>query len=322
MAINIAIIGLRQLGVSAALALAEKDGCIQFIGWDPDVDTWPAAKRQKVFQAITENMRSALKDARLVILSLLPDDLRNNAEELGKLITQDMIVINITNLQDLSAKWIQEHRRDPMHYVSLLPTLNPALVLLDDFDLVKPHADLFKEGVIYILDPLSAGKAVLDLAIDVCVLLGGKPILADPIEMDGLICANLLLPQVGAAAVMSAAAEQPSWREGQRIAGRALASSTSPLQDAVDTGDLSQTIYHQREHLVRLTNDLIIRFIEFRDLISDGDSEALEEKMRAAANLRAEWFAERSSPLPPRAFTTSIPDEKQALKRFLKFTNA
>ena len=321
MAINIAVIGLRQLGVSAVLALAEKDDCIQFIGWDPDVDTWPAAKRQKVFRAITENMRSALKDAHLVILSLLPDDLQNNAEELGKLITQDMIVINITNLQDLSAKWIQEHRLDPMHYVSLLPTLNPALVLSDDFDLVKPHADLFKEGLVYILDPLSAGKAVLDLAIDVCVLLGGKPILADSIEMDGLICANLLLPQVGAAALMSAAAEQPSWREGQQIAGRALASSTSPLQDAVDTGDFSQTIYHQREHLVRLANDLIIRLIELRELISDGDSDAIEEEMRAAANMRAEWIAERSSPLPPRAFATSIPDEKQALKRFLKFTN-
>jgi prephenate dehydrogenase len=322
MAINIAIIGLRQLGVSAALALAQNDDRIQFIGWDPDEDILTAAKRQKVFQAVKMDIRSALKDAHLVILSLLPDDLRDNIEELGKLITQDMITINITNLQNLSAKWIKEHRLDPIHYVSLLPAMNPALVLSNDFDLVKPHADLFKGGLIYILDPLSAQRAVLDVVVDVCVLLGGKPILADPIEMDGLICANLLLPQVGAVAVMSAAAEQPSWREGQRIAGRALASSTSPLQDAVDAGDLSQTICHQREHLVRLTNDLINRLIEFRDLISDDDSDALEEKMRAAANLRVEWIAERSSPLPARLLTTSIPDEKQALKRFLQLNNA
>lgn len=321
MPINISVIGLRQLGVSAALALAEKDGRIQLIGWDPDVDTRSTAERQKVFRTAAKNMRSALKDAQIVILALLPDDLKNNSEELGKLITQDMIVINITNLQNLSAKWIQEHQLDPMHYVSLLPTLNSALVLSNDFDLGKPNADLFKEGLIYIIDPLSAQKAVLDLAVDVCVLLGGKPILADPIEMDGLICANLLLPQLGAAALMSATAEQPSWREGQEIAGRALASSTSPLQDAVDAEDLSQTIYHQREHLVRLTNDLIKRLIEFRELMSDDDSDALEEKMRAAANLRAEWIAERSSPLTARVIITSIPDEKQALKRFLKFNN-
>ena len=322
MAINIAVIGLRQFGVSAALALAEKDDCIQLIGWDPDVDTWPTAKQQNVFQKITSNMGSAFKDARLVILSLLPDDLQNNAEELGKLITQDMIVINITNLQDLSVKWIQDHQLDPMHYVSLLPTLNPALVLSDDYDLVKPHAHLFKGGLIYILDPLGGQKAALDLAIDVCVLLGGKPILADPIEMDGLICANLLLPQLGAAALMSAVNEQPSWREGQRIAGRALASSTSPLQDAVDSGDISQTIYHQREHLVRLANDLINRLIEFRELLSNGDSNVIEEKMKAAANLRTEWIAERSSPLPARVLATNIPDEKLALKRFLKLNNA
>ena len=322
MAINIAVIGLRQHGISAAMALAEKDDCIQLIGWDPDADRWSAAKCQKVFRSITKNMHSALKDARLVILSLLPDDLRNNAEELGELITQDMLVINITNLQDLSAKWIREFRLDAMHYVSLLPTLNPALVLSNDFKLEKPHADLFKGGLIYIIDPLGAGKTALDLAVEVCVLLGGKPILADPIEMDGLICANLLLPQLGAAAVMSAAAEQPSWREGQLIAGRSLASSTSPLQDAVDAGDLSQTIYHQREHLVRLANDLINRIIQFRDLISDGDLGVFEEKMRAVANLRAEWIAERSRPLPAYELTTSIPDEEQALKRFLKLNSA
>jgi len=73
MAINIAVIGLRQFGVSAALA--EKDDCIQLVGWDPDVNTWPAAKQQNVFQTIIKNMGSAFIDARLVILSLLPDDL-------------------------------------------------------------------------------------------------------------------------------------------------------------------------------------------------------------------------------------------------------
>jgi len=71
-----------------------------------------------------------------------------------------------------------------------------------------------------------------------------------------------------------------------------------------------------------LLSDLINRLIEFRELLSDGDSDVIEEKMKVAANLRAEWIAERSSPLPARALATSIPDEKQALKRFLKLNNA
>ena len=51
-------------------------------------------------------------------------------------------------------------------------------------------------------------------------------------------------------------------------------------------------------------------------------TDAIEEKMKAAANLRVEWIAERSSPLPARVLATSIPEEKQALKRFLKLNNA
>ncbi|MCD6577676.1 MAG: prephenate dehydrogenase/arogenate dehydrogenase family protein [Anaerolineaceae bacterium] len=317
MAINIAVIGLRQLGISAAMALSEKDDCIQLIGWDPDADTWPAAKQQGVFQSIKKSMRSALKDARMVILSLSPDDLLKNAEEFKKLNSQRMIVINITNLHDLSAKWMEKYLTDSTRYVSLLPTMNPALVLSNDFDLVRPHADLFKGGLIYIIDSLGVEKAALDLAIDVSVLLGGKPILADPVEIDGLISANLLLPQIGAAAVMLAAAEQPSWRDGQRIAGRALANSTNPLKDASVAGDISQTIYYQRDHLVRLTNDLIKKLIEFRELIGGSDSEMLEEKMRTVVNLRESWIAERSAPISAHEFTSSFPNQKQALKRFL-----
>ena len=46
MAIQIAVIGLRQLGVSAAMALAQKDDCIQIVGWDPDADIRSAAEKQ------------------------------------------------------------------------------------------------------------------------------------------------------------------------------------------------------------------------------------------------------------------------------------
>ncbi len=53
-----------------------------------------------------------------------------------------------------------------------------------------------------------------------------------------------------------------------------------------------------------------------------GVSVAPEEKMRAAVNLRAEWITARSSPIPARALATSVPEEKQALKRFLKLNNA
>lgn len=321
MATNITILGLRQFGVSTALALAEKDDRFLFNGWDPCVDTRSAAKKHKVFRVITNNIHSSLKDAHLVILSLLPNDLRECAEELGKLILEDMVVINITNLQDLSVKWIQEHLSNPGHYVSLLPTLNPALILSNDFDNVKPHAHLFKEGLIYILDPLDAKNTALDLAVDMSVLLGGKPILADPIEIDGLFSENMLLPQIGAAAVMLVAAEQPGWREGSKIAGRALANSTSPLKDAVDAGDVSQTAYFQREHLIRLMSDLINKLIEFRGILTDGDPEKLAQKMEAAVNMRSEWVTDRTKPLPARMLTTSIPDEKQALKRFMKFVD-
>jgi len=319
MAMTVAILGLNQWGISAAMALAEKDNKIHLTGWSPKTDRKSSIDHKEVFDEITKDLASAVKNAKVILLMLDSEDLENVAEELGALITQEKAIFNFTYLHVYSADLLKAHLKNPFRYVSILPALNPARVLFSDFKPGEAHSDLFKEGIIYLVDPLQADSVMLDLAIDLSVLLGGKPLLTDPVEVDGLIAMNMLLPSLTASAVMTTVSSQSGWREGKLLAGSDLAGSTQCLQDPTDTADIGRTIFHQRGHMVRGINGLIGQLMEFRSFLETDNSDGFEGKMDLAAENRADWYQERSQPLPARVLTTTIPDEQQALKHFLKF---
>ena len=319
---NIAILGLNQWGVSAAMALAEKDSHIHLAGWSPSGSQKISANHKKIFKEVAKDLPSAVKNAKIILLMLGPDELEQVAEELGRLVTQEKVVINFTFLHRHSADLLKPYLKDPSRYVSILPALNPARVLFSDFQKCEPYADLFKEGIIYLVDPLQADSMVLDLAIDLSVLLGGNPMLSDPLEVDGLIAMNLLLPDLTASALMAGLSSQPGWREGKLLAGSALAGSTQCLQDPTDAADVGRVIFHQRENMVRGINGLIDQLMKYRRFLEMNDGDGFSNKMRIAAENRADWYRERSLPLPARALTTTIPDEQLALKQILQFLTA
>ncbi len=72
MSIQISIIGLDRLGISTAMALSAKDKSIHCKGWDPDREKRIAADQAKVFQTVGKNLKDALKEAALVLVTLPP----------------------------------------------------------------------------------------------------------------------------------------------------------------------------------------------------------------------------------------------------------
>ena len=89
-----------------------------------------------------------------------------------------------------------------------------------------------------------------------------------------LIAANLLLPQLSAAALMQAAAKQPSWQEGGKLAGGLLFHSTLPLADLYENEFLGFTAHaNTRKYRTRLVEDLIRELIELRDMLKEDEKE-------------------------------------------------
>ena len=68
----------------------------------------------------------------------------------------------------------------------------------------------------------------IKLAADLSQLLGAEHLFIDPVELDSMMSATHLLPQLMAAALLNATVDQPGWREARMLTGRPFAEATGP----------------------------------------------------------------------------------------------
>lgn len=318
MTVKVACVGLSQMSVSAALTLANQSRDFKFKGWDPALDARVDADRTKVFSAITKKPQETVRDADLVLLSLPSDEAESTLKILDVSMGRDVVVINISPMQVQTLRYFREVFGKKVPFISVFPVLNPDT--LEDC-LFGPRAareDMFEKSLVFISDAQDASPAILDLAVDFAVLLGGQPLFTTPEELDGLITANLLLPQLSAAALMKAAAKQPSWQEGKKLAGGLLFHSTLPLADLYENEYFGFTARAHGENMARLVEDLIRELIEVRDFLKEENKEKISDLFNQALDSRDEWLTERHRSQISTQIATSIPGKDEALKRFLK----
>jgi prephenate dehydrogenase len=320
MTARIAMIGLDKVSISTAMALQAKHAHIKCSGWDPDAEKRIASDQYHAFHPLCKKLKEAVKDAAVVMLALAPHDLGDVLKDIKDLLEPGMVLVNLSPLHVPVARMVEESLGSDTHFVSMLPGLNPDLVGAPEDELESAREDLFTGSSIYISAPSQAQAVVLDLAIDLAVLLGGQPLMADPYEVDGLSAAYLSLPELTAAILMQTAGGQPSWQEGRRLAGQAMAQGTAPLDDK-QSAQWAQSLLSNRENLARLLDDFGANVQRVKKALLAQDEEALADMLEEDIRGREEWLLNKGSAGQGRELATSIPTEKQALERILKLGN-
>ena len=316
MSIQISIIGLDRVGVSVAMALSAKDKDIRCKGWDPDREKCAAADAAKVFQPVSRNLKDAVKDAALVLITLPPQAFQAALEDLKTAGLKSAILVNLSARQSAPASWIEAAFGADAPYFSMLPALGPTCLDETAQEREEPRADLFKGGRMYISASPRAAEGLLNLAVDLAVLLGGLPVFAEAEEVDGLAAVNQLLPELTAIALMNAVSGQPSWRDGQMLAGASLAQAGSLLDD-VTAADWAQIALADSQNSLRVLDELGGVLRELRQALLDNNQDALEDALRDSQFARSSWLEKRKLDASSGRLATSVPSEKDALQKFL-----
>ncbi len=317
MSVCLAFIGLDRTGVSAAMALSARPADIYCKGWDPDHEKCVAAAELKLFHPVCRDLQEALKNATLVCISLPPEDLRNILKEIGDFIESETVLVVFSRQHSLILEWTQEVLGENTRVISMLPSLNPAFVCETGTDMESPRADLFTNAPFYITVLPGATEENLTLASDLAILLGGNPIFADAPEVDGLIAANLLLPELTAAELMALAGAQPGWHEGQRMAGSSLAGATAALGN-LSAEESAQWMLANRENLIRLLDEQMNHLQQIEEMIQKKDGAALQNLLENGCKVRQEWLNGRLKLAGKREDGAALKAEKEALDRFVK----
>jgi len=293
MTIQIAIIGMGQIGGSFGLALAEKKDLLVRIGHDKEIKTARQAEKAGAVDRVELNLPRAVREAELVLLCLPLDQIRATLEIIATELKPGAVVMETGLAKEMVTAWAAELLPEGRHYVGLTPVINPAYLHEVDTGIGAARADLFKDALIAIVAPPQSDSAAIKLAADLTRLVGANPLFADPVEIDGLMSATHLLPQLMAAALLNATIDQPGWREARKVAGRAYAEASEPVVQMGETEALGTAAILNRQNIVRMLDSAMAALHALREDIDREDKAALNERLGRALDGRLRWWAER-----------------------------
>jgi prephenate dehydrogenase len=319
MTVQLTIVGMGQIGISVGLALADQTEVIHRLGHDREVRTARRAEKMGALDKVLINLPSAVEKADLVLLALPVDQIRETLEIVRDDLKEGVVVMDTGPAKQIVASWVDELLPAGRFYVGLSPVLNP--VYLHDIDSgpEAAHPDLFRDGLMGIVSPPGSPSEAIKLAADLTRLLGATPLFADPVEMDGLMAATHILPQLMAAGLLNATIGQPGWQEGRKVAGRSYAEVSAPVMYPSESKTLTTAAMLNRENVMRVLDGLVASMNAIRNDLSTEDSETLEERLNRAregrkiwlqGRMAADWAAEETS-------TVEAPTASEMFGRFI-----
>jgi prephenate dehydrogenase len=318
MTVTITIVGLGQIGASIGLALGSHKELVQRLGYDSDIRIARQAEKKGAVDRVEINLLDAARKAEIVILSVPLDQLRETMSLIAADLKESAVVMDTGPIKEVVAAWANELLPEGRYYVGLTPVINPAYLHDTDLGLDAARDDLFQGGLIAIVAPPRASSDAIKLAADLTRLLGAEALFADPLEIDGLMAATHILPQLMAAGLLNATIDQPGWREARKVAGRAYAEASAPAVHLGDEDALLAAALLNQENVQRVLDSAIAALQALRGDIARQDKDALHARLERARSGRELWWKERqlgdwsNEGIPP----ANVPDKKNILDRW------
>jgi prephenate dehydrogenase len=295
MSIQISVIGLGQIGASIGLALKEHTDIVSRTGFDRNPEIARQAERLGAFDRITTSLASAIRGADLVILSLPIDQIRETLQVVAMNMKAGSVVMDTGPVKETVTTWVNELLPQDRYYIGLTPVINPAYLHTPESGVEAARADLFNAGLMAIVTPPNTSSDAVNIAGDLTRILGASALFIDPLEIDSLMASTHLLPQLIAAALTNATTDQPSWREGRKVAGRAYAEATGPIAHLGDAHSLRTAVFLNRDNVLRQLDSVIAALNALRHNIEQENAEALEAQLTRARQNRERWINEREA---------------------------
>lgn len=293
MTIQLTIIGLGQIGASIGLALAEKPELIQRTGYDIDSGVMRKAKKMGAVDKTSSVLKKVVENTDVLLLALPTDEMRAMMEELLPLMKPGAILLDTALSKERIAAWAVELLPETCNYVGLTPVINPQYLVSTASGVDSARADLFHNGMIAITTPPNTDAKAIKFAADLTQLLHADVLFADILEVDSVMSATHIVPQLLAAAMLNATVNQPNWQEAGKMAGRAYAEVSGPIEHLGLPGTLAANAMQNRDPVLRVLNSVIASINTLRDDIAAEDAETLNARLERAYEGRNLWWQER-----------------------------
>jgi prephenate dehydrogenase len=287
---RIAIIGINLISASIAFGLQAHKEPIEVVGYDADRAVADMAKVRGAFDSVTRKPGPACEGAELIIVAEPLADIEKTFAAIAPHLEGGAVVTDTARLKAPVLRWAGDFLPQGVSFVGghLIP--NPAVVGLRSLEgLDDASADLLREALYCFTAAPSASSRAIDLCAWLAYTVGAHPLFMDVTEHDGLQAGVEGLPDLVTIALLRATIDTPGWEEMRKFAGHRFVTATETIDDA----DRHPSLFLNRENLLHRLDGVIEELMHLRNMLSQGDEEALAQAFVDAARGRSRWMRER-----------------------------
>lgn len=267
---QITIVGLNLVGTSIALALKATGKEITITGHDPESDNLKRAKELKAIDKTHWNLISACDDAQVILLDLPLGETEKTIKALAPNIKPGALIMDTTVVKRQVMATAAKVLPEGLAFVGSHVVSHKLLA-----STAEPSADLLKDATVFLVAPDGIAAETINLATTLVEAVGATPRFIDAEEHDGLVAATFGLPMVEALTTFRTIADPAGLQERYKSMGAELYA----------LGALLGATPEETAELIRTNADLVVpwldryteRLIEVRDVLAEGNREALQE---------------------------------------------
>jgi len=289
----ITIIGLGQIGTSIGLALQPYEERITRVGHTKKFGEANHAKSIGAVDKAALNLHDAVRNAAVVVLALPMHELKGVLQLISEDLKEGTVVLDTSPVPSVAAAWASEHLPKRAFFISFTPVLNPKNLLGPEHGIESARADLFHNGMFAVTAGPEASSEALKVGSDLASMMQAAPLFADAAEIDSYMASTHLLPQLMAASLAKINQASSGWGENRRVAGRAYAQLTNLLLNTDRAPSLAVSVLNNREHVLRVLDELLADLGLLKEEISEADQQTLVDRFEAAQQGREKWFQQR-----------------------------
>lgn len=298
--ISIAILGLGRIGASVGLALKRsqraKDArhTFEIVGSDGRASVQKAAAALGTVDKQERSLFNAVLNKDIIILALPYAEVEAFYEVIPTALKSGAVILDTSPLKVPSLAWAKKHLSDSSYMVGWTPIINPKYLYDGVDDTEHAAEDYFDSGSALLMPSPGAIKDAVELAADFTSLLGSAPLFVDPAEHDGIMAITEGLPALLGVATFRQMHTAPGWQDSQRYTNNAFGRLTHHLYDT-HPDDLRDLLLNNREHMTRTLDAYIASLRDFRALIAEGNTAAVEAAVINSAEAYEAWINRRHS---------------------------
>ena len=277
---TVALVGLRLMGGSLALALKAKGAAREIVG----IDSRPATLEQALARGAVDQASgelAAARDAAVIILATPVRTILQQLAELGELAADGALLLDLGSTK---RQVVQAMDRLPAR---LFAVGGHPMCGKETSGFQVAEASLFLNKPFLLTPTARSSEAALARAVELARSVGAKPIVLEAERHDQIVAAISHLPSVVAANLVTtvdefAGADERFWQiasSGFRDTTRLAASDVEMMLDILLTNG---------ENIADLMRRYSRRFAALADWIYDEDAAALRAALEAAAARRRE----------------------------------